>query len=91
MKLANRIRAIREASELTQADIAYKLDISPSAYGQIERKADVASFKTLIKVAKAIGVNFSFLIDIEDVSIYNKQGIACLKKNNLVQYLQQQK
>lgn len=39
MLLANRIRQIRESYNLTQYEVAYRCDISPSAYGQIERKA----------------------------------------------------
>lgn len=42
MRLANRIREIRELSKLTQAEVAYRIGISPSAYGQIERKIPLA-------------------------------------------------
>ena len=45
--LSARIRQIREALGYTQADIAYRCDISPSAYGQIERRAIHASIATL--------------------------------------------
>jgi len=91
MSLPNRIRFIREAYHLTQADIAYKIDISPSAYGQIERKAEVASFHTLSKIAKAIGVKVSFLIDLDDQSFLEIQVITCLNKNISNLSLQQQK
>ena len=64
MELANRIRKIRENYGLTQAEVAYRADISPQAYGKIERLAGKSSFVTLEKIAKAIGVSTSFLVDI---------------------------
>lgn len=65
MELANRIRKIRENYGLTQAEVAYRVNISPQAYGKIERLAGNSSFVTLEKIAKAIGVSTTFLIDIK--------------------------
>jgi transcriptional regulator with XRE-family HTH domain len=64
MLLANRIRKIREAHQLTQEEVACRCDITPSAYGQIERKAGSSSYETLCKVAKALDVSVLFLLDI---------------------------
>lgn len=65
MLLANRIRQIRESYNLTQSEVAFKCDISPSAYGQIERKANKCSMETLIKIANAMEVSLPFLVDIK--------------------------
>lgn len=67
MLLANRIRQIRESYNLTQSEVAYKCDISPSAYGQIERKANKCTVETLIKIANAMDVSLPFLVDINSV------------------------
>jgi transcriptional regulator with XRE-family HTH domain len=75
MLLATRIRLIREAYNLTQAEIAYKSDISPSAYGQIERKASKARFETLEKIASSIGVSISFLVDINNPEFIEKNKL----------------
>lgn len=66
MELAKRIRQIREAYNYTQADIAYKCNITPSAYGQFERKASNCSIGTLLKISNAIGVSLIFLIDLNN-------------------------
>jgi transcriptional regulator with XRE-family HTH domain len=66
MEIANRIRNIRESYGLTQADVAYKANITPQAYGKIERRAGKTKIETLIKIANAIGVSIKFLIDIEN-------------------------
>lgn len=47
MQLANRIRKITESLHYSQVEIAYKCGISPSAYGQIERKVGKCIFETL--------------------------------------------
>jgi len=64
MLLAGRIRNIRMAYNLTQADVADRSNVTPSAYGQIERQAGNSTFYTLEKIAKALGVSVVFLIDI---------------------------
>jgi transcriptional regulator with XRE-family HTH domain len=66
MLLGERIRKIREVKGWTQADVAHRINISPSAYGQIERKAGQASYGTLCKIALALDVSVLFLIDIEN-------------------------
>ena len=68
MILANKIREIRESYNHTQAEVAAKVDISPSAYSQIERRAGNSSYNTLYKIATAIGVSLPFLIDIKNPS-----------------------
>jgi len=75
MQLAKRIRQIREAYGLTQTEIAYKCDITPSAYGQIERRAGKSSFETLEKIAAAIGVTLPFLVDINNDQYIEKNKL----------------
>lgn len=75
MILAERIRKIREAYQYSQAEIAYKCDISPQAYGQIERQAGNSSFNTLSKVAIAIGVSLPFLVDIQNPEFIEKNKL----------------
>lgn len=75
MKLAERIRNIREAKQLSQAEVADKCNISPQAYGQIERQAGNASFNTLSKVALAIGVSLPFLVDISNPNFIEKNKL----------------
>ncbi len=66
MFLANRIRKIRETQNLTQEDAAFICGISASAYGQIERNAHKSTYETLIKIANALNVSITFLIDTEN-------------------------
>lgn len=62
MNLSERIRTIRKLKGLTQEAVAERMDISGSAYGQIERNAERATFTTLTKIAVALEVSMDYLI-----------------------------
>jgi transcriptional regulator with XRE-family HTH domain len=49
-----RIRALRQALRLTQAEVAERIGIDASFYGQIERGTNVPSLKTLFAIAAAL-------------------------------------
>jgi transcriptional regulator with XRE-family HTH domain len=55
-EIGARIRALRLASKLTQAEVAERCGIDPSFYGQIERGANVPSLRTLFAVAEVLRV-----------------------------------
>jgi transcriptional regulator with XRE-family HTH domain len=76
MELANRIRKIRKTIGITQSEVAYKIDITPQAYGKIERNASNAKFVTLLKISQAFEIPITFLIDL-------KNDNYTYKKNNL--------
>ena len=75
MLIAKRIRQIRTAYGLTQAEVAYRCEMTPSSYGKIEREAGKCSVVTLQKVANAIGVRLSFLIAVENSSFIETKNI----------------
>lgn len=57
---------------MTQSDVADIIDITPSAYGQIERKAGNTRLDTLVKIANALSVKIIFLLDIENPNFLEK-------------------
>lgn len=65
MNLSERIRNIRKSKGLTQEQVAERMDISGSAFGQIERNAERATFATLTKIAAALEVSMDFLVQEE--------------------------
>lgn len=56
IKIGGRMRALRLGRHLTQAQVAEAAAIETSFYGQIERGRNTPSVKTLLAVAKALGV-----------------------------------
>jgi len=75
LQLSLRIKKIREALGYTQVDIAYRCDISPSAYGQIERNAFKSSVATLYKIAEAMNVSILFMLDIHNEELIEKNKL----------------
>jgi transcriptional regulator with XRE-family HTH domain len=74
MILANRIRKIREVKNLTQDEVALRCNISASAYGQIERRAQNSTYLTLSKIADALGVSLLFLIDVDNPEVFEQKN-----------------
>jgi transcriptional regulator with XRE-family HTH domain len=52
-----RIRFLRLALKMTQAEVAEKVGIDSSFYGQLERGAGVPSLRTLFSIAAALRVD----------------------------------
>ncbi|MBI5244731.1 MAG: helix-turn-helix transcriptional regulator [Elusimicrobia bacterium] len=53
-EIGARMRALRKALKLTQAQVAEAAGIDASFYGQIERGANIPSLMTFLDVAKAL-------------------------------------
>lgn len=66
MLLAKRIKEIRTSKKLTQVDVAEKIGITQPTYSEYENMAGNCAFYTLQKIAKALDVSVSFLVDIEN-------------------------
>ncbi|OGS04406.1 MAG: hypothetical protein A3G41_08560 [Elusimicrobia bacterium RIFCSPLOWO2_12_FULL_59_9] len=61
-EVGKRIRALRKAFRLTQAQVAESAGIDPSFYGQIERGAGIPSLKTFLAIAQALDADPSDLL-----------------------------
>lgn len=66
MLLAKRIKKIRTLKKLTQVDVAEKIGVTQPTYSEYENMAGNCAFYTLQKIAKALDVSVSFLVDIDD-------------------------
>lgn len=53
-EIGARMRSLRKALKLTQAQAAEAAGIDASFYGQIERGANIPSLKTFLAIAKAL-------------------------------------
>ena len=75
MLYAIRLRKIREAYCLTQYQVACKCNMTPSAYGQIERNAANCTIRTMEKIADSIGISLLFLLDIDNQNFIEKNKL----------------
>ena len=82
MSVNEKIRRIREAKDLTQEQMAEKLGVSQSAYGDIERGDNDPKLSKLQKIADIFEMPLSELVDLSEKGTlninFNKQG-----KNNI--------
>jgi transcriptional regulator with XRE-family HTH domain len=72
--LSERIRKIREAYRLTQAEVADRMNISSATYGKMERNAGHSTHDTLCKIAAAMGVSLLFMLDVEHTHYVEHQN-----------------
>lgn len=56
VEIGVRMRAVRKALRMTQAQLAEAAGIDASFYGQIERGANIPSLKTFLSIARGLGV-----------------------------------
>ena len=62
-QLGNKIKSIREESQMTQEDLAFKANINVSYLAKIENGYINTTVRYLIKISKALKVNVKDLFD----------------------------
>lgn len=72
MELANRIKLIRKAANLTQLEMAEKLGVTQPSYSEMETKAGNCAFYTLQKLAEALNVSVHFMVDLKNTEYKEK-------------------
>ena len=63
--IAENLRAIRLKRKLTQEAVAFRSSIQPNYYACVERGTKMLSIPALVKIAKALGVKPSLLLEPE--------------------------
>jgi transcriptional regulator with XRE-family HTH domain len=71
MKIGEKIRKIREMKGLSQEYLATELNISPQAFGKIEREETKLDFNRLSEIAKLLQVDPIDIINFDDSKIFN--------------------
>lgn len=75
--LANKIKLLRESSNLSQEYVASKLNISQQAYSRMENHPEGITVKRLMDLSQILGVPMNTLIGEDDLYIqqnFNQQG-----------------
>lgn len=80
MSVNEKIRSIRETKGLTQEQVAEKLGISTSVYGDIERGENDPKLSKLQKIAEAFEIELSELVDLTDKGNLNVTFNTCTQK-----------
>lgn len=72
----DKIRMMREFRQLSQEDMAEKMNMSPSGYAKIERGETRLQYDKLVQIAQIFNVSLSDLVDNDKGVIFfmNKNG-----------------
>jgi XRE family transcriptional regulator, regulator of sulfur utilization len=54
--IGDAIRSYRKGAELTQEELAERVDLNPKYLGEIERGEKIISIEALLRVAKALNI-----------------------------------
>ena len=76
MGMHDKIRMMRELRQLSQEDMAEKMNMSPSGYAKIERGETRLQYEKLVQIAQIFNVSWSDLVDNDKGVIFfmNKNG-----------------
>ena len=80
MHIGRNILHVRTIKQIKQNDMAHRLNITQQAYSRIERCQAIGAV-TLSKVAKALGVEVSFLTSLDEKKLIN--GISGNHSTNI--------
>ncbi len=84
MSVHEKIRLIRETKGLTQEQLAEKLDMSPSAYGDIERGNSDIKLSRLEKIAESLEVKLSELFELSEKGSLNIVNFLSFDNDNKI-------
>lgn len=74
--LADRIKSLRERSELTQAEIARRLGVSRSGVNAWEMGLSVPSTQYIVELARNFGVSTDYLLGMKETSTIPVNGLS---------------
>lgn len=88
MNLGNNIRKIREAKGLSSKEVALTCKMDPGQYSRVENNKTDIALSSIVKIAKALGVNVAELFTADDVfKDVNSIDKTLMEKISLIELL----
>jgi transcriptional regulator with XRE-family HTH domain len=82
MPLGTSIRMIRELKCLSQDEVARQLNMSPQAYGKLERNETAINIDRLDQIANVFNVSADFIKEFDTEKIFVTQSFNTKNNNN---------
>ncbi|EUJ27365.1 helix-turn-helix domain-containing protein [Listeria cornellensis] len=79
----NRLKQLRNSLNMTQEEMANKLDISRSAYSHLENERNEPDTETLNKLASFHDVSIDYLLGRSDSKSLNSEGFTVKEDNDI--------
>ncbi|HET7116646.1 MAG TPA: helix-turn-helix transcriptional regulator [Hanamia sp.] len=88
MNLGNNIRKIREAKGLSGKEVALTCKMDPGQYSRVENNKTDIALSSIVKIAKALGVNVADLFTADEVyKDVNSIDKTLMEKISLIELL----
>jgi transcriptional regulator with XRE-family HTH domain len=84
--IAKKIKAARKSANLTQAELAEKIDISTNAVAKLENNLMTPSLQTLINIANILDLDINYLLK-DDQTISKEETYIDMLLNTLISNL----
>jgi len=84
LDIGSKIMTLRKKFNLSQSELAKKVEVSRTIIGNYERNENAPSVDILLKIAKTFDVSIDYLIGEGSLSTYDK---AILKRINDIEHL----
>lgn len=82
MEFSERLKTLRKQAQLTQVDVAEKLEISQPAYASWERGIKKPTQENLVKIAHILNVSVDYLVGNSDYTEDRLDNIELLFRMN---------
>jgi len=86
--LAEKIKLLRERSDLTQSDLARQLGLTRSSVNAWEMGLSVPSTKYIVELAKTFKVSTDYLLGMENTTTISVEGLSEAKVAAVVELIQ---
>lgn len=93
-ELGNKLKCLRTTNNMTQADLARKLNLTKSVISAYENALRLPSYDVLIQIAKLFHVSTDYLLGLESPVEPDLSGLTEEEKNavrNLIQVMKHRK
>lgn len=67
VNFGKKVKQIREAHDITQEELALRIDVDKSYIGRIERAERYVTLKVIIKIADALNIRVKDLFEFTDI------------------------
>lgn len=72
-----RLKTLREQRELSQKQLAVKINKSTAAISSYECDRQIPPTEVMQSIAKALGVSLGYLVGNEEIAVYSSDSFSC--------------
>ena len=87
MPLADKIKRLRNDNNITQAELAGKLNITRSAVNSWEMGSSIPSTEMIVKLARLFSVSTDYLLGVDNIETISVEGLSSSEVESIAQVI----